>query len=374
VTLKQPKSIFVTQPHLPPLEEFIPYLEQIWDNKILTNSGPIHQQFEQAICDYLGVKYCSLVGNGTMALIVALRALQITGEVITTPYSFVATAHSLLWNGNRPIFCDIDPLTLNIDTNKIESLITPETTAILPVHVYGTPCDDHELQRIADIYDLKIIYDAAHSFGVKKDGISVCNYGDASILSFHATKVFHTFEGGAIITNNPELKKRIDNIRNFGYKDEVTVADNGINAKMSEIHAAMGMMMLNEYDSIVAERKEVVKKYDEALNGISGISRYLPSPIENRNYAYYPIFVDKNKYGISRDELYQRLKEKGIYTRRYFYPLISNMSTYCSFDSAIVSKLPIANKASESVLCLPLYGKLKTSDQVRITDTVRRKR
>lgn len=368
------KNIYVTQPSLPQKEEFIKYIDEIWESRILTNSGPIHNQFEQALCKHLDIPHCSLLVNGTLSLIVALQALRITGEVITTPYSFVASSHSLLWDGITPVFCDIDPDTLTIDPKKIESLISPKTTAILPVHVYGTPCDIESLQNIADIYGLKIIYDAAHTFGVKYKGKSLCNYGDASILSFHATKIFHTCEGGAITTNDPELKKRIDNLKNFGFLDETVIAGYGINAKMSEIHAAMGLLMLKEYEYEIKAREIVAKRYDEALENIDGIRLYHVNNIENRNFAYYPIFINKKKYGISRDELYQKLKDNGIHTRRYFYPLISNMPAYQSLESAMPNKLPIANKIAEQVLCLPVYGKLESNDQDRIINIIRSSR
>lgn len=364
------KNIYVTRPRLPAKEDFIKYIDQIWESRILTNNGPIHQQLEKAICEYLGVKYCSLFCNGTLALIVALQALRISGEVITTPFSFVATSHSLLWNGLTPVFCDIEENSCNMDTAKLEALITPKTTAIMPVHVYGKPCNIDEVQRIADIYGLKVIYDAAHAFGVEYKNESVCSFGDASVLSFHATKVFHTFEGGAIITNDENLKKRIDNLKNFGFLNETTIVGYGINAKMNEIQAAMGMLMLNEFEAEVANRKRVADRYTARLKDASGIRIFDLDSIQNHNYIYYPIFVDEKKYGMSRDELYDKLKLQNINTRRYFYPLISNIGAYQGLESAEKSKLTLANKVAEQVLCLPLYGDLESEIQDKILETI----
>jgi dTDP-4-amino-4,6-dideoxygalactose transaminase len=322
------KNIYVTQPTLPPLEEFIPYLEQIWENKILTNGGEFHQQLEQVLCDYLGVKHLALFTNGTIALITALQALRITGEVITTPYSFVATAHSLLWNGIKPVFVDIDPISLNLDPAKIEAAITPQTTAIMPVHCYGYPCDVKRIQAIADNYNLKVIYDAAHAFGVKNQDGGILNHGDLSVLSFHATKVFNTFEGGAIICPDEKTKRRIDHLKNFGFVDEVTVVAAGINGKMSEINAAFGLLQLKGIDEALAKRQAINAHYREGLKDIAGI-RCADSGSYVANYAYFPIFVEKN-----RDALYETLKENGIFGRRYFYPLISDFPMYRGLPSA----------------------------------------
>lgn len=348
------KPIYVTQPTLPPLEEFIPYLQQIWDNKILTNGGPFHQQLEQALCDYLGVKHLALFTNGTLALVTALQALRITGEVITTPYSFVATAHSLLWNGIKPVFVDIDPNTLNLDPAKIEAAITPQTTAIMPVHCYGHPCDVEAIQKIADNYNLKIIYDAAHAFGVQCHDSSVLNHGDLSVLSFHATKVFNTFEGGAIVCPNAKTKQRIDHLKNFGFVDEVTVVASGINGKMSEINAAFGLLQLKGIDEALQKRKAIDTHYRERLTGITGIHCLTDAGEQVANYAYFPILV-QSEYPLSRDALYQKLKDNDIYARRYFYPLISDFPMYRGLPSAAQANLPIANKVAREVICLPIY-------------------
>ncbi|MGZ8546854.1 MAG: DegT/DnrJ/EryC1/StrS family aminotransferase, partial [Sulfuricurvum sp.] len=321
------KRIYVTQPYLPPLDDFIPYLQQIWDSKILTNGGPFHQQLEEALCDYLGVKHISLFTNGTLALVTALQALRITGEVITTPYSFVATAHSLLWNGIKPVFVDIDPVTLNLDPSKIEAAITPQTTAILPVHCYGHPCDVKAIEEIADNYNLKVIYDAAHAFGVKDEGGSILRHGDLSVLSFHATKVFNTFEGGAIISPDAKTKQRIDHLKNFGFVDEVTVVAPGINGKMSEINAAFGLLQLQHIDNAIKQRKEIDKMYRNALCDINGITLLHEKSEQASNYSYFPILIE-DEFSLSRDELYQQLRDNNIFARRYFYPLISDFPMY----------------------------------------------
>ena len=348
------KPIYVTQPTLPPLAEFIPYLEQIWDNKILTNGGTFHQQLEQALCDYLGVKHLALFTNGTIALITALQALRITGEVITTPYSFVATAHSLLWNGIKPVFVDIDPISLNLDPAKIEAAITPQTTAIMPVHCYGYPCDVARIQEIADNYNLKVIYDAAHAFGVHDKNGGLLNHGDLSVLSVHATKVFNTFEGGAIICPDEKTKRRIDHLKNFGFVDEVTVVAAGINGKMSEINAAFGLLQLKGIDEALAKRKMIDARYRDGLKNVAGI-RCTNVGEHVANYAYFPIFVHSQ----NRDALYEKLKENGIFGRRYFYPLISDFPMYRSLPSAAQSNLPVARQISHEVICLPMYPNLE---------------
>ncbi len=362
--------IYVTQPYLPPLEEFIPYLEKIWANKILTNGGPFHQQLEQALCDYLGVKHLALFTNGTIALVTALQALRITGEVITTPYSFVATAHSLLWNGIKPVFADIDPRTLNLDPAKIEAAITPQTTAIMPVHCYGNPCDVDAIQKIADNYNLKVIYDAAHAFGVQDAGGSILRHGDLSVLSFHATKVFNTFEGGAIICPDAKTKQRIDHLKNFGIVDETTVVASGINGKMSEINAAFGMLQLQHINEALAKRQGVDAAYREALKDVVGISCLPNSAAAVANYSYFPILVEVD-YPLSRDELYQKLRDNNIYARRYFYPLITDFPMYRGMPSAYHNNLPIATAAAQKVLCLPVYPALTLQDQQHIVDIVR---
>jgi dTDP-4-amino-4,6-dideoxygalactose transaminase len=354
------KKIFVTQPFLPPLEEFIPYLEEIWDSKILTNDGPFHQQLENALCKYLGVKHISLFANGTIALITALQALRINGDVITTPYSFVATSHSLLWNGITPYFVDIDPNTLNIDPSKIEAAITPRTTAIMPVHCYGHSCDVDSIQKIADRYNLKIIYDAAHAFGVRDNGGSVLRHGDLSVLSFHATKVYNTFEGGAIVCSDAKTKHYIDHLKNFGFVDELTVVMLGINGKMSEFNAALGLLQLKYIDQTIAMRKEIDATYRKQLKDVKGI-RCLNNAGEHiSNYSYFPILVGSD-YPISRDALYLKFINHGIYPRRYFYPLISDYPMYRGLPSAKADNLLIANKVAYSILCLPIYESLETS-------------
>lgn len=364
------KPIHVTQPYLPPLEEFIPYLQQIWDNHILTNGGPFHQQLEKELCDYLGVKHISLFANATLGLVTALQALRITGEVITTPYSFVATTHSLLWNGIKPVFVDIDPNTLNLDPARIEAAITPQTTAIMPVHCYGRPCDVDAIQKIADIYNLKVIYDSAHAFGVKCHCGSVLNHGDLSVLSFHATKVFNTFEGGAIVCPDANTKQRIDHLKNFGYVDEVTVVASGINAKMSELNAAIGLLQLKHVDAVLARRKEIDIVYRKGLKDVNGIVCLNGDVEESTNYSYFPILV-QNGYPLKRDSLYYKLKENNIFARRYFYPLISEFQMYRSMPSAHRKNLPIANRAAEQVLCLPIYPGLNDDDQHRIIELIR---
>jgi dTDP-4-amino-4,6-dideoxygalactose transaminase len=364
------KPVYVTQPYLPPLEEFIPYLQQIWENKILTNAGPFHQQLEQALCDYLGVKHLALFTNGTIALVTALQALRITGEVITTPYSFVATAHSLLWNGIKPVFVDIDPNTLNLDPAKIEAAITPNTTAIMPVHVYGHPCDVDAIQKIADRYNLKVIYDAAHAFGVECHCGSVLNHGDLSVLSFHATKVFNTFEGGAIVCPDAKTKQRIDYLKNFGIADEITVVAPGINGKMSEINAAFGLLQLKHMAVVHARRKEIDIFYRQRLAGIKGIHCLRDAGEKVANYSYFPVLVGTD-YPLSRDALYQRLKDHGINGRRYFYPLITDFSMYRDLPSAQKENLPVATAAAEQVLCLPIYPALLELQQQRIVDIIR---
>lgn len=367
------KKIYVTQPALPPLEEFIPYLEKIWDNKWLTNNGPFHQQFEKELADYLGVKHISVFSNGTLALITALQALRITGEVITTPYSFVATTHSLWWNNIKPVFVDVDDKYFNLDPKKIEAAITPQTTAIMPVHVYGNPCDVEEIQRIADIYGLRIIYDAAHTFGVRKDGQSILNWGDLSILSFHATKVYNTIEGGAIICQDEKTKQRIDLLKNFGFRDEVTVIEPGINAKMNELQAAYGSLQLKYVDSYIAKRKEIYDLYISLLKDVKGITTIREMDNVDHTYAYFPILVNTLEYGISRDELYYKLQEHDIMGRRYFYPLISDFPTYKGLPSAKADNLPIATKVAKEVICLPIYPNLELSDVEKICNVIKNK-
>jgi dTDP-4-amino-4,6-dideoxygalactose transaminase len=357
--------IYVTQPHLPPLEEFIPYLQKIWETKQLTNGGPFHKELEQALCEFLGVEHIALFANGTLALVTALQALRITGEVITTPYSFVATAHSLLWNGIKPVFVDIDRTTLNLDPDRIEAAITPQTTAIMPVHCYGRPCDIDAIQKIADNYNLKVIYDAAHAFGVRLRERSLLTCGDLSVLSFHATKVFTTFEGGAIVCPDAKTKQRIDHLKNFGFVNEVTVVAPGINGKMSEFNAALGLLQLKYFDKAIARRDDIDRLYRQGLQGIRGI-RCLEYPDrESTNFAYFPILVEGD-YPISRDALYKDLKDRNVHPRRYFYPLISDFPMYRGLASAHRDNLPVASHVADQVLCLPMYPGLHDDDVRRI--------
>ncbi|TWC68757.1 MULTISPECIES: DegT/DnrJ/EryC1/StrS family aminotransferase [unclassified Burkholderia] len=363
------ERIYVTQPHLAPLAEFLPYLEQIWDSKVLTNGGPFHQQLEKALCEYLGVEHLALFTNGTLALVTALQALRISGEVITTPYSFVATAHSLLWNGIKPVFVDIDPHTLNIDPARIEAAITPQTTAIMPVHCYGRPCDVEAIRRIADNYNLKVIYDAAHAFGVHTDAGSVLGHGDLSVLSFHATKVFNTFEGGAIVCPDVKTKQHIDHLKNFGFVDEVTVVAAGINGKMSEINAAFGLLQLKHLNAALARRAQIDARYRAQLAGVRGIRCLPPIDATLVNHSYFPILVDDD-YALSRDGLYQLLRDHEIHGRRYFYPLISDFPNYRGLPSAHPDQLPVARDISRRVLCLPIYPALSDHNVDRVVDLI----
>jgi len=366
------KIITVTQPCLPPLADFIPYLQKIWDNKWLTNNGPLHQQLEQELADYLGVKYISLFSNGTLALITALQALNIQGEVITTPFSFVATTHSLWWNKITPVFVDIEPDYLNLDPAKIEAAITSKTTAIMPVHVYGNPCKMEEIQQIADKHGLKVIYDAAHAFGVKKDNVSILNSGDLSVLSFHATKVYSTIEGGAIICHNEEMKHHIDNLKNFGFRGETVVEEPGINAKLNEVQAAYGLLQLRYVDGFISKRKQITELYQSLLNNVKGISFFSDMKGITHGYSYFPVLIDEEVYGISRDDLYEKLKENNIFARRYFYPLISDFEPYHELSSAAPGNLPVATKAAKQVLCLPIYVELNEIDVQRICSVVKK--
>lgn len=363
--------IYVTRPFLPPLEEFQEYLNDIWTSKQLTNNGKFHQLLEKALCEYLGVKYVSLFSNGTLALVTALQALRITGEVITTPYSFVATTHALWWNNIKPVFVDIDPLTFNLDPGKIESAITPKTTAILPVHVYGNPCNVQKIKKIADAYGLKVIYDACHTFGVTIKGIPILNFGDLSVMSFHATKVYNTFEGGAIVCHDESTKKRIDNLKNFGFENETTVLAPGINAKMNEVQAAMGLLQLKYIDATIGKRKEIAERYRKGLYGINGITYMEDIPYVKHCYSYFPIFISKEKYGKTRDEVYEELKKNNIFSRRYFYPLISQFPTYKGLESAQPRNMPVAEKSTEEVLCLPIYPDLDVDTVYYIAEKIK---
>ena len=376
--MNQDKLLTVTSPLLPPLEEFIPYLQQIWDRKWITNNGDFHQELEKALAEYLGVEYISLFTNGTLPLITALQALGLNeGEVITTPYSFVATTHAIWWNKLTPVFVDIDPVTGCIDPDKIEAAITDKTVAIMPVHVYGTPCDIERIEAIANNHNLKVIYDAAHAFGVSKDVQSILKAGDISTLSFHATKTYNTVEGGALICHSAEMKQQIDYLKNFGFEDETVVVGPGINSKMDEIRAAYGLLNLQHVDSAIAARKRVAEQYVEALKDVEGITLYQPivdslatSP-NSLNYSYFPIFVDSAIYGMTRDELYEKMRANHVLGRRYFYPLISTFSPYNMYPSATKENLPNAHKMADTVICLPMHHALSEEDMKRVINCIR---
>lgn len=365
------KPIYVTRPLLPSLDGYNRRLQKIWQSQWLTNNGKQHKKLEERLRNYLKVKNLSLTNNGTTALQIALKALDITGEVITTPFTFAATIHAIDWNGLKPVFCDIDPVTLNIEVEKIETLITEQTSAILPVHVFGTPCNVEEIRKIADKYNLKVIYDAAHAFGTEINGIGIGNYGDITMYSFHATKLFNTIEGGALVCNDPELKKKIDLMKNFGIKNEEEVVMPGINGKMNEIQAAMGLEVLKHVDEEMNKRRRIKEIYYENLGDIEGIT-FVPDTLEVKNsYQYLVIRIDKDKFGVSRDYVYDKLKEYNVYTRKYFYPLCSNYECYNSLLSAKVENLPVANKIVKEVLSLPFYGELKNDEIVKICDLIK---
>jgi len=364
-------SILITQPDLPDLKEVIAYLEQVWENKWLTNNGKFHKEFEEKLAAYLDVPYISLFTNGTLALITAIQQLKLSGEVITTPYSFIATTHSLIWNNIKPVFVDIEDEYGNINTSKIEAAITPETTAILAVHVYGNPYDVDEINRIANKHNLKVIYDSAHAFGVKINNKSILQYGDLSILSFHATKVFNTFEGGAIVSHSLEVKKEIDLLKNFGIKDENTITSVGINAKMNEFQSLIGLLQLQKHDERIKSRANVFFEYLEKLEKVKGIKIIKPNKSAYSNYAYLPILVNEKEYGKSRDELFNILRSKNIFVRKYFFPLISNIPTYKTIASANKENLKVANSFSEKVICLPIYTELDSKAISRITQIIK---
>jgi dTDP-4-amino-4,6-dideoxygalactose transaminase len=364
------KLITVTSPLLPNLDEFHSLLKEIWNSKWITNNGSFHKRLESELASYLKVPFVSLFTNGTLPLITALQALRITGEVITTPYSFVATTHALWWNGIKPVFVDIDLQTGNIDPAKIESAITPKTTAIMPVHVYGKPCDTKKIQEIANKYGLRVIYDAAHAFGVEVNGESVLNAGDMSTLSFHATKVYNTIEGGALVMHDEETKKRIDYLKNFGFAGETEVVAPGINSKMDEMRAAYGLLNLRQVYAAIEARHQVAIKYREGLRDVDGISFMEDMPGVKHNYSYFPIFVDAEKYGMTRDELYFKMKDAKVLGRRYFYPLISEFATYCGLPSSSRENLPNAHKMADSVICLPMHHELGDEEIKRILELI----
>ena len=363
--MKKSDQIFITKPNLPPLDEFLPYLKKIWKCRILTNDGEFHQRFEKELAEYLNLKYLSLFCNGTLALITALKSLNITGEVITTPYSFIATTHALLWNNIKPVFVDIESEKFNLNPDKIESAITSRTTAILPVHVYGNPCDVKKIKEIADKYGLKVIYDACHAFGVNIHGKSVLNFGDLSVLSFHATKVFSTFEGGAIVCHSAEMKRKIDYLKNHGFENETTIVSHGLNAKMNEFQAALGILQLKYIDGNIEKRKNIAEYYRENLKKIKGIKFFSDIPGVRHSYSYFPVLINK-EYPLLRDKLYDKLKKYNIYSRRYFYPLISEFPPYRNLESANKENLMTAHNVSNQVLCLPMYPDLRKNDLDRI--------
>lgn len=363
--------ITVTSPLLPDLDEFHSLLKEIWASKWVTNNGQFVKQLEKALCEYLKVPYISVFTNGTLPLLTALHALHISGEVITTPYTFVATTHSIWWNGCHPVFADIKEDTCSIDPDRIEAAITPRTTAIMPVHCYGMPADMESIQDIADKYGLKVIYDAAHAFGVEVDGKSVLNAGDLSTLSFHATKVFNTLEGGALVMHDEHTKRRIDFLKNFGFAGETEVVGPGINSKMDEVRAAYGLLNLKQVDNAIAKRQYVTKCYREALQGVPGLRFFEDIPGVRHNYIYFPMFVNAKEYGCSRDELYFRMKEHGVFGRRYFYPLISTFSNYRGLPSAKPANLPVATKIANEVICLPMHPNLSDEDIERVINVIK---
>ena len=366
------KPIYVTSPLLPSLEDFTFLLKEIWESKMLTNNGNFHQKLEEELAKYLKVPYLSLFTNGTLPLITALQAMRITGEVITTPFSFVATTHSLWWNGIKPVFVDIEPETCNLDPSKIEAAITPKTTAIMPVHVYGKPCKTKEIQEIANKYGLKVIYDAAHAFGVEINGESILNFGDMATLSFHATKVYNTLEGGALVVHDEQTKKRIDYLKNFGFASETEVVAPGINSKVDEVRAAYGLLNLKQVDHAINSRRKVAIRYRDELQGVKGITFFNDRPGVRHNYSYFPIFINAEEYGMTRDELYFKMKEHNVFGRRYFYPLISTFSTYRGLDSANPDNLPVATQMSNNVICLPMHHALSENEVEYILQIIKK--
>ena len=366
------KPIYVTSPLLPSLEDFTFLLKEIWESKMLTNNGNFHQKLEEELAKYLKVPYLSLFTNGTLPLITALQAMRITGEVITTPFSFVATTHSLWWNGIKPVFVDIEPETCNLDPSKIEAAITPRTTAIMPVHVYGKPCKTKEIQEIANKYGLKVIYDAAHALGVEINGESILNFGDMATLSFHATKVYNTLEGGALVVHDEQTKKRIDYLKNFGFASETEVVAPGINSKVDEVRAAYGLLNLKQVDHAINSRRKVAIRYRDELQGVKGITFFNDIPGVRHNYSYFPIFINAEEYGMTRDELYFKMKEHNVFGRRYFYPLISTFSTYRGLDSANPDNLPIATQMSNNVICLPMHHALSENEVEYILQIIKK--
>ena len=364
------EKIFVTKPFLPTIEEYIPYLKDIWESGQLTNNGPYHRKLEAELCSYLGVKHISVFGNGTIALMVAIKALNLTGEIITTPYSFVASSHAIAWNNIKPVFVDVDSDDCNINYQEVKRAITDKTSAILPVHVYGNPCNDKEISKIARSRNLKVIYDAAHAFNVKQNSKSILNWGDLSVLSFHSTKVFNTFEGGAIVCHSASMKRRIDDLKNFGFQSEIAVQGIGINGKMNELQAAMGLLQLSHFDIAKNKRKYLAELYRQKLSGITGLRVLNEAEGVDYNYGYFPVFIAEQNFGKSRDQVYYHLQENNIYGRRYFFPLINEYSEYALGAKSAVESCPSAYKISREVICLPLYTELEERDVVRIVDTL----
>ena len=364
------ERIELTSPLVPELDEFCGLLKDIFDRRWLSNCGKYHQILEKALCEYLKVPYLSLYANGTLPLITALNALDVKGEVITTPFTFVATSHAIVLSGSTPVFADIDPLTYNLDPDKIEAAISPRTTAIMPVHCYGTPCDTVRIQEIADRHGLKVIYDAAHAFGVEVDGRSILEAGDMSAISFHATKVYNTVEGGALVCKDKKTSDRLNQMRNFGIASETEITELGQNAKMDEVRAAFGLLNLAKVDNAILQRKRVAETYRSELRGVSGISVLEDIPGVKHNYAYFPIFIDAENYGMTRDELYFKMREANVVGRRYFYPLISELPMYRGLDSAASGNLPIAHQVADSVLCLPIHHELSEESIHRILNLI----
>ena len=368
---KLEKPVYITQPTMPRLQDYVVILKKMWQSKWLTNNGVYHQEFEKKLSEYLGVKNCSLFSNGTLALLIVMKAFKLKGEVITTPFTFPATTNILEWLNLTPVFADIEKETFNLDPAKIEKLITPKTSAILAVHVFGNPCQTEEIQSIADRYHLKVIYDAAHCMGVKLRGRSVVGYGDASILSFHATKLFTTIEGGALIVRDENLKKEVEYLKNFGIADEETVLSPGINAKLNEFQSAFGLLQLKKLDLEILKRKKIASFYREKLKDISGLVAKDDLPEVEHNYGYFPVLVEEEKFGLTRDQLYSCLKWFNVYARKYFYPLTSTYSFFKSLPSAQPGQLPVAERVAKNILCLPIYGNLELETQKDICEILR---
>jgi dTDP-4-amino-4,6-dideoxygalactose transaminase len=365
------KPFYITQPLLPDIDEFIEMIKIIWASNQLSNNGSMVKQLERELSNFLNTDYLSVFSNGTVALQLACKVLRLSGEVITTPFTFAATVHSLAWNNIKPVFCEIEEDTFNMNPDLIESLITQQTTAILPVHVFGNPCNVEKIQQIANKYGLRVLYDAAHAFGVKINDKPISSFGDVSMFSFHATKIYHTIEGGALTFKDSNLKERADSLRNFGIGDLGYAMEPGTNGKLNEVQAAVGILLLQTVENEIAKRKEITNLYRQMLQNIPGITTNKDIDGVTHNYPYLIIKVDKEEYGLSRDELYEKLKEYNIITRKYFYPLCSNFQCYRDFPSSSLQQLPIANKLSARVLSLPLYGRMLNSDVEKICNIIK---